>query len=81
MIVFGGIGDKTDEWGDKWHLEMDKQAAKTLGRIGYEQQFTSTMIKSLWRYSDHPSARSKLEEGLKKTSRGIYNSGGISQEQ
>ena len=62
MIVFGGTGDKTDEWGEKWHQEMDKQAAKTRGRIGFKLQFT-TMIRSLWRDSD-PSVHSKLEEGL-----------------
>jgi hypothetical protein len=78
MVVFGGVGDKTDEWGEKWHQEMDKQATKTRGMNCFKLQ-CSTMIKSLWRDSD-PSVRSKLDEGLKKTSRGAYKSDGISPE-
>ena len=78
MIVFGGVGDKTDEWGEKWHQEMDKQVTKTRGIIGFKLQCT-TMIKSLWRDSD-PSVRSKLNEGIQITSRAAYKSNGISAE-
>ena len=79
MIVLGGIGDKTDEWGEKWHQTMHKAVEKVRGLIGFRNQST-TIIKHLWRDSD-PSVRSKLEEGLRNSSRGPYNGGGMSLEE
>ena len=67
---FGGLGDKTDEWGEKWHQTMDKQANKVRGMIGFKSQ-SKTMINNLWRDSD-PKVRKRLNEGLASSTRGIY---------
>ena len=68
---FGGLGDKTDEWGEKWHQTMEKARNKVRGMIGFKNQ-SKTIIKNLWRDSD-PRVRRKLEEGLLSTARGVYN--------
>ena len=68
---FGGLGDKTDEWGEKWHQTMEKARNKVRGMIGFKNK-SKTIIKNLWRDSD-PRVRRKLEEGLLSTARGVYN--------
>lgn len=74
MQMFGGLGDKTDEWGEKWHQTMGKARDKVRGMIGFKNQ-SKTIIKNLWRDSD-PRVRRKLEEGLQSTARGVYNKEG-----
>jgi len=69
MQKFGGLGDKTDEWGEKWHQTMEKVRNKVRGMIGFKNQ-SKTIIKSLWRDSD-PRVRRKLEEGLLSTAREV----------
>ena len=74
MQKFGGLGDKTDEWGEKWHQTMGKARDKVRGMIGFKNQ-SKTIIQNLWRDSD-PRVRRKLEEGLLSTARGVYNKEG-----
>ncbi len=71
MQKFGGLGDKTNKWGEKWHQTMEKARNKVRGMIGFKNQ-SKTIIKNLWRDSD-PRVRRKPEEGLLSTARGVYN--------
>ena len=72
MLKFKGLGDKNEEWIEKWHQVMIKQHFLTNRMTcGYARQ-SETKITNLWRDS-HPKTRASLEEGWEKNSRGVYN--------
>ena len=71
METFGGLGDKNDEWGEKWHQTMAKATERTRTMGGGHRAQAKAIINSLWRNS-HPDVRKSLEEGLEKNARGNY---------
>ena len=72
MLKFKGLGDKNDEWIEKWHQVMIKQRFLTNRMTGGYVRQSKTQIRNLWR-DKHPKTRVTLEEGWENSSRGAYN--------
>ena len=76
MIRFGGLGDKTDEFMEKWHQIMGIQHDLTCKMQGGYKARATTMIRNLWRNS-HPRVVATRKAILDVNAREPYKGGAV----